>query len=214
MFGEDVTSISAAGRARRGLGRVFQDARLFPAMTVAEVLATALDRRVPVRDALAGALQLAAVAQSEMAVEQRVERLLAEFGLERFRSRPVTELSSGTRRVVELACAVAHEPTILLLDEPSEGIAQRETEALGELLRGLRDQTGAAMVVIEHDVPLVSSVADRLVCLHVGVTIAEGPTAAVLDNPVVVAAYLGADDVVLPGAGDRGGALAGGRGLP
>jgi ABC-type branched-subunit amino acid transport system ATPase component/ABC-type branched-subunit amino acid transport system permease subunit len=200
MFGRDVTSVPPARRAGLGLGRVFQNARLFPAMTVAEVLATALDRRVPVRDALAGALSVAAVVESEVAVEMRVEQLLAEFNLGRFRDRSITELSAGTRRIVELACAVAHEPTVLLLDEPSDGIAQRETDALGEMLLGLREQTGAAMVMIEHDVPLVSSVADRLVCLHVGAVVAEGPTALVLDDPVVVGAYLGADEVVRPAA--------------
>ncbi|HYA67348.1 MAG TPA: ATP-binding cassette domain-containing protein, partial [Acidimicrobiales bacterium] len=200
MFGRDVTSASPARRAGLGLGRLFQNARLFPAMTVAEVLATALDRRVPVRDALAGALNVAAVVESELAVATRVEQLLAEFNLGRFRDRLITELSAGTRRIVELACAVAHEPTVLLLDEPSDGIAQRETDALGEMLLGLRQQTGASMIMIEHDVPLVSSVADRLVCLHLGTVVADGPAAAVLDDPVVVAAYLGADDVVLPAA--------------
>jgi ABC-type branched-subunit amino acid transport system ATPase component len=92
-----------------------------------------------------------------------------------------------------LGCALAHEPTVLLLDEPTSGIAQRESEALGELLLGLREETNAAFIVIEHDVPLVSSLADRLVCMHLGEVIADGTTNEVLADPVVVAAYLGAD---------------------
>jgi branched-chain amino acid transport system permease protein len=198
MLGEDITALSPARRAQRGLGRVFQDAQLFPSMTVVEAIATALDQQVPVRDPVAGALGLFCAAESEAVVASRVEDLLFEMGLERFRDRFVGELSTGTRRVVELACAVAHEPKVLLLDEPTAGIAQRESEALGELLLGLRDQTGAAFIVIEHDVPLVSSIADRLLCMHVGTVIAEGDTPSVLNDPTVVAAYLGADALVPP----------------
>ncbi len=200
-FGQDVTRVSPARRAEMGLGRVFQDARIFPSMTVTEALATALEQYVPVRDPLACALHLGAVIESEEAVRARVEELIEEMGLERFRDRFITELSTGTRRVVELACAVAHEPRVLLLDEPTSGIAQRESEALGELLLGLRDQTGAAFIVIEHDVPLVSSVADRLVCMHLGSVIADGLPSEVLNDDAVLAAYLGADDLALARSG-------------
>jgi branched-chain amino acid transport system ATP-binding protein len=200
LFGRDITTMSPARRAAVGLGRVFQDSRLFPGMTVAEVLRTSLERVVPVRDALACALRLTAVIESEEYLETRVDDILAAFGLERFREHRVSELSSGTRRVVELASAFGHESRVLLLDEPSAGIAQRESEALGELLLDVREQTGAAFVVIEHDVPLVSAVADRLSCLHLGSVIAEGPTAGVLDDPLVMRAYLGADPTDLEGA--------------
>jgi branched-chain amino acid transport system permease protein len=200
LLGEDVTHVTPAQRAARGLGRVFQDARLFPSMTVSEALATALEQHVPVRDPLACALGLSAVVVSEAAVEARAKRLMSEMGLERFRDRFVSELSTGTRRIVELACAVAHEPRVLLLDEPTSGIAQRESEALGELLVGLRDQTGAAFVVIEHDVPLVSSIADRIACMHIGAVIAEGDTSSVLNDPAVLAAYLGSDEAGIEAA--------------
>jgi hypothetical protein len=96
--------------------------------------------------------------------------------------------------VTELACALAADPVVLLLDEPTAGVAQREAGALGELILGLRDDTGAAFVVIEHDVPLVASVADRVACLHVGRVIAHGPTGDVLADPAVLAAYLAAED--------------------
>ena len=195
MDGRDVTGLSPAGRAKRGLGRVFQDARIWPSMSVRDAVSTALERFTPVRDPLAAALYLADVERSEAAVAERCASLLAEFGLERFAERPISELSTGTRRVVELACAVAHEPRVLLLDEPTAGIAQRESEAMAELLLGLREQTGAAFIVIEHDVPLVSSLADRMVCMHLGEVIAEGETTEVLASPTVVSAYLGTDHV-------------------
>jgi ABC-type branched-subunit amino acid transport system ATPase component/ABC-type branched-subunit amino acid transport system permease subunit len=212
LRGEDITSLSPAQRAARGLGRVFQDARLFPSLTVVDALATALERSVPVRDPLAEALGLGAVARSEYAVRERVEELLAEMGLERFRDRFVSELSTGTRRVVELACALAHQPRVLLLDEPTAGIAQRESEALADLLLALRDQSGAAFILIEHDVPLVSSVADRLLCFHVGEVISEGPTFEVLNDPAVVAAYLGTEDGLRRHDPSAGGPVGPGRG--
>ena len=89
----------------------------------------------------------------------------------------VGELSTGTRRIVDLACALAHGPSVLLLDEPSSGIAQRETEALGPVLLDIRDKTGAAMVVIEHDMPLITGISDQLVALELGAVIAAGDAA-------------------------------------
>src|SRR5205823_14890497 len=109
--------------------------------------------------------------------------------------------SPGTRRIVELACAIAHEPAVLLLDEPSSGIAQKETEALGQLLLQLREQTGASLAVIEHDIPLVSSIADELVCLHLGRVIASGPPAVVLEDPEVVSSYLGTSELAIERSG-------------
>lgn len=212
MDGVDITHLSPAQRARQGLGRVFQDARLWPSMSVREAIATSLERFAPVKDPLAAALYLAEVERSEEAIEEKAHSLIVEFGLERFEERYVSQLSTGTRRVVELACAVANEPRVLLLDEPTSGIAQRESEALAELLLGLREQTGASFVVIEHDVPLVSSLADRMVCMHLGEVIAEGDTTEVLTSPQVVSAYLGADTAAV----NRSGPLpaAPGRGIP
>ncbi|MHB1711074.1 MAG: ABC transporter ATP-binding protein, partial [Acidimicrobiales bacterium] len=197
LDGADVTAISTALRAELGLGRMFQDARLFPSLTDAETLAVALDRHVSVRDPLAGALGFGAALDSEEEVRSRVDELIATMGLERYRNAFVSELSTGTRRIVELAGALAHQPRVLLLDEPSSGIAQRESEALGELLLRIRDRTGATLVVIEHDIPLVSSVADRLLCMHLGKVIAEGTPADVVANPAVIASYLGTDQVAI-----------------
>jgi ABC-type branched-subunit amino acid transport system ATPase component/sugar phosphate permease len=190
---EDITGCSVAERAWRGLGRSFQDARLFPALTVEETIAVALERWIDVRDPLNPALRLPAAFDSEEHVRQRVDELIELFGIESFRSRFVRELSTGSRRVVDLACVAAHRPTVVLLDEPSSGIAQRETEALGPLLERLRDGLGAALVVVEHDVPLVTRVADRIIAMDQGAVIADGPPSEVLSDGAVVASYLGSD---------------------
>lgn len=208
MGGVDITDLSPAQRANRGLGRAFQDARLWPSMTVEDALATSLEQYSPLHDPVAFAIGLTAAVDSEAEVFIRVEELIVEMGLARFRDKYISELSTGTRRIVELACSVATEPEVLLLDEPTSGIAQRESEALGELLLGLRDQTGSAFIVIEHDVPLVASIADRMVCMHLGEIIAEGETTSVLADPAVVAAYLGADAA----AAQRSGPLPAGAG--
>jgi len=200
----DITRFSPHRRARLGLGRSFQDGRLFPALTVAETIAVALDTHVEVRDPLAAALRFPTVHTSEEHVEERVEELIELMGLGAFRDKFVRELSTGSRRIVDLACVLAHSPTVLLLDEPSSGIAQREAEALGPLLLRIRDALGASLLVIEHDLPLLLSVADRLVALDLGAVIAEGPPSEVVHHPAVVESYLGTDASAIARSGVRG----------
>jgi len=201
LDGAELTGLSPERRAARGLGRSFQDARLFPAMTVEETIAVALERWVDVRDPFNAALRLPVFQDSEADVRERVDQLVELLGIDAFRSKFVRELSTGSRRVVDLACVVAHAPSVVLLDEPSSGIAQREAEALAPLLRRIRDTLGAALVVIEHDMPLVTAVADRLVALDQGRVVAEGPPAEVLTHPEVVASYLGTTPEVIARSG-------------
>jgi ABC-type branched-subunit amino acid transport system ATPase component len=201
LFGHDVTNLTPSRRSEIGLGRVFQDARLFPSLTVAEALAVGLDRHVGVREPLAGVLGLGASLDSEEAVREQASELLAWMGLERYRDAFISELSTGTRRIVELGAVLAHRPSVLLLDEPSSGIAQREGEALAALLRDVHSLTGATLVVIEHDIPLVASLSDRMVCMHLGRVIAEGSPDEVLEAPEVVASYLGTDQVAIARSG-------------
>ncbi len=197
LDGRDLTRATAAERAYRGLGRTFQDARLFPSMTVREVLATALERHVEVRDPFASVFRVGAVVRSEEDVAWTVDELVELMNLGRYSEAFVSELSTGTRRIVELGAALAHSPAVLLLDEPSSGIAQREVEGLREVLLRVREHTGAALAVIEHDIPLVSSIADRMLCLHLGAVIAEGTPTRVLRDPAVVASYLGQDEAAI-----------------
>ena len=191
LNGIDVTRWRPSRRARAGLGRSFQSARLFPALTVAETLSVAHDRFVAAKDPLRAALHSPAWRRSERRVTTDVDELIELFSLGAYRDKFVNELSTGTRRVVDLACQVAHRPTVILLDEPSSGIAQRETEALAPLLLNLRDTLGASLVVVEHDMGLVTAVADRLVALDQGQILVEGEATTVLQDARVVEAYLG-----------------------
>jgi branched-chain amino acid transport system ATP-binding protein len=203
LDGRDVTPLTSAARAAAGLGRSFQDARLFPELTVAETLAIALERWVESRSALAAALHLPTTFESEEHVAARVDELLELMGLGAYRRSFVRELSTGTRRVVDLACLVAHRPTVILLDEPTSGIAQREVEALAPVVRRLRDEMGASLVIVEHDIPFVSTVADRLIALDQGRVIASGPPDDVLAHPAVVESYLGTSGAAIARSGGR-----------
>jgi branched-chain amino acid transport system ATP-binding protein len=203
LVGGDVTHLRASQRARRGLGRSFQDARLFPSLTVDETIAVALERWVQVGDPLSAAVRLPNALDSERAIARRVDQRVELLGLGDHRALFVRELSTGTRRVVDLACLLAHRPRVVLLDEPAAGIAQREVEQLAPLVRRIRDETGASLVVVEHDLPLVRAVADRVVAMDRGRVLADGPPDAVLAAPAVVSAYIGGDDRAAQRSGPR-----------
>ena len=148
-------------------------------------------------------LYLPNVHDAEEKVRLRVDDLIELLGLGAFRHKFLRELSTGSRRIVDLACVVAHRPRVVLLDEPSSGIAQRETEALAPVLTRIRDELGAAVLVIEHDMPLVSAVADRIIALDQGAVIADGTAEYVLHHPEVVASYLGTNEDVIARSGER-----------
>ena len=191
LSGRDISRQSASARARQGLGRSFQDARLFPSLTVTEVIAVSLERWISWGDPVTAALYLPMAFDSEASVSSRVEELIELMGLERYRHRRVRELSTGTRRVVDLSCVLAHRATVVLLDEPSSGIAQSEVEALAPLLLRMRSEMGASLLVIEHDMNLVTAICDRVLALDQGTVVATGSPAQVLNDPKVLAAYLG-----------------------
>jgi len=192
LCGVDVSGEPPHRRAAvAGLGRSFQEARLYPSLTVAETVAVALERHLPNRDTLAAALALPASTYMEVSIAERVTEVLGLVGLTGYRNHAIADLSTGTRRIVELACVLAQDPAVLLLDEPSAGVAQRETEALAPLLRRVRAATGCSLVIIEHDMALISAVCDELVALEFGSVIARGTPAHVLAHPKVIASYLG-----------------------
>jgi branched-chain amino acid transport system ATP-binding protein len=197
LTGQDITSWAPEKRAAIGLGRSFQDARIFPSLTVAENIALGLERHIEVRDHLSALFSTPAMRESETDVAFTVDDLIELMGLGAFRDKFVAELSTGSRRIVDLAMSIAHDPTVLLLDEPSSGIAQRETEALGPLLRRIREEAGCALLIVEHDMPLITSLSDSIVALDLGTVLMQGPPQDVMSDERVVNAYLGNDPATI-----------------
>jgi len=189
--GVDITGLSAEARARQGLVRRFQDARLFPSLTVTEMLLCALDRRLEVRSIGLSAVMARPARNAERRLRARADHLIDLLGLGAYRDKFVKELSTGLRRIVDIACVIAADPQVLLLDEPSSGIAQAEAEMLGPMLRRVRHETGCSMLIIEHDMPLITAVSDELIALEQGRVIARGTPEQVLSDERVVQAYLG-----------------------
>jgi ABC-type branched-subunit amino acid transport system ATPase component len=197
--GRNVTSLGPEARAQQGLIRSFQDAALFPTLTVQESVMLAFERVLPT-----GFLRsCAGLTGRDREKRHRAAELVELMGLGRYAAAQIQELSTGTRRITELACLVALEPTLLLLDEPSSGIAQRETEALGSLLQDLKRELSLTLVVIEHDIPLIMELADRIVVMDVGRVIATGPPEIVRTDPGVVEAYLGGSIEAIERSGSR-----------
>jgi branched-chain amino acid transport system ATP-binding protein len=194
LHGVDVSDRLAHQRALAGLGRSFQDARLWPSLTVREAIAVGLERHVPIRASVPALLGMTVVEKSEQTVAARVDELIEMLGLQAFRNKFVAELSTGSRRIVEIAAILGHRPSVLILDEPSSGIAQKETEALGPLLKQAQAYLGCSMLIIEHDMPLITNLADHLVALDRGTVVTHGTPAEVLHHPVVVESYLGTTD--------------------
>jgi ABC-type branched-subunit amino acid transport system ATPase component/ABC-type branched-subunit amino acid transport system permease subunit len=201
LGGVDIATWPAHVRATAGLGRTFQEARLFPSLTVAETIAVARERHLESRDMVAAGLRLPASLDSEADVAERAEELVVLMGLGAFREKLVGELSTGTRRIVELACVLAQEPGVLLLDEPSGGVAQRETEAMGPLLVRVQQHTGCSILVVEHDMPLLTAICDRMIALELGQVIAQGTPAEVLEHEAVIESYLGTDSATIQRSG-------------
>ncbi len=195
--GIDITELRPDQRAWLGLGRSFQDARLVPSLTVAENLALSVERHMDVRDYLAPFLGLPGQRSIEAHVAWTVQDLIELMSLGAFRDKFVRELSTGSRRVADLAMCIAHDPKVLLLDEPAAGIAQKEAEALGPLLERIQRETGCALMLIEHDMPLITGVSDRMIALELGHPVAAGTPEEVITNPRVVASYLGTDEATI-----------------
>jgi ABC-type branched-subunit amino acid transport system ATPase component/ABC-type branched-subunit amino acid transport system permease subunit len=185
--GQDISALGPEARGRLGLIRSFQDAALFPTLTVLDCVLLSLERMQPTR-LLPSLLGLRGAERRKL---RQAEELVAWMGLERYQSSQIQELSTGTRRITEIACLVALQPQLLLLDEPSSGVAQKETEALARLISRLKAELGLTLVIIEHDIPMIMSLSDRIVCMADGSVIAAGTPEHVRNDPAVVEAYLG-----------------------
>jgi ABC-type branched-subunit amino acid transport system ATPase component len=195
-------------RQRIGIVRSFQDCRLYPELTVLDVLMLCEDVKHEV-GVLSSTLQMPWARRSERRKLAAVDQVIGAFGLERFRHHRTSELSTGTRRVVDLASILLAEPRLLLLDEPTAGIAQREAEAFIPLLQRLHQVADTTIVLVEHDVPLVFELCSTVVVMELGRVVAAGPPEVVRADPLALAAYLGASNEALFASGPTGSGSAG-----
>ncbi len=191
FFGADELTHERPHRiARRGIGRTFQHGELFPHMTVVENLLVA--RHAHIATSLpAEGFFLPRVREAETASRKAVEEVLAFVDLERYRHHPVEALPFGVQKLVGFARALAMQPSVLLLDEPSAGLNRQEREDLARYLLRIRYELGVAMLWIEHDMQMVADLADRVCVLNYGEPLCEGRPDEVLANPRVIEAYLG-----------------------
>jgi branched-chain amino acid transport system ATP-binding protein len=191
--GRSIVGLRPSQILELGIARTFQNVRLFPEMSVRENVMVA--RHCRTRSGMLKAIFRApSFRREEHETRQRAEQALAFFGSRligwRFDT-PARSLSYANRRRLELARAMASDPKLLLLDEPTAGMNPRETQELTELIQRLRDETGVTIVLIEHDMRVVKGVSERVVVLDYGQKIAEGPYADVASNDRVIEAYLG-----------------------
>jgi ABC-type branched-subunit amino acid transport system ATPase component len=202
LDGDELGDFLPEERAGLGVVRSFQDCRLYPELSVLDTLMLCEDARHRV-GVLSTTLQLPWARSAERTKRGAVDQVIGSFGLDRFRDHPTGHLSTGTRRVVDLASIVLAAPRLLLLDEPTAGIAQREAEAFIPLLQRLHEVTGSTILLVEHDVPLVFELCSTVVVMQTGTVVAAGSPEVVRQDPRALAAYLGASDEVLHVTGSR-----------
>jgi ABC-type branched-subunit amino acid transport system ATPase component len=190
-MGKPLAGLSPQHVARLGLARTFQTPRLFEGMTLLETVMIARDPHGGRFWLLDGALRTPWALRREHLGRNQAMAWLAYVGLEADAETPATELPVGKQRMAEVARALATEPSVLLLDEPAAGLDGTETRALAEEIRALGD-AGIAVLLVEHDMSLVMSIADHVIVLEEGRKIAEGTPETVRSDQAVIDAYLGA----------------------
>jgi ABC-type branched-subunit amino acid transport system ATPase component len=195
--GEDLLRMPPGARAERGIGRTLQNVKLFPNLSVFDNIRVALHRHQSIGLASA-ALRLPKMQAEEKRTIDDAVRVLGLIGMESWVEKFASELSYGTLRLLEIGCMLALKPSMLLLDEPASGISQKETEALGPLLRNIKETTGATILMIEHDMPLVMGLSDYVYCLDAGQNLSEGTPEEVQHDPAVLVAYLGTTEKNAP----------------
>ena len=179
-----------------GIARTFQNIRLFAGMTLLENLLVAQHNRLMAASAfsLAGLLGLPSYRRAERKAIDTARYWLDQIGLLGVADYPAASLPYGDQRRLEIARAMCTEPRLLCLDEPAAGLNPMESAALNQFLASLRHDHGTSILLIEHDMSVVMAISDHIVVLDYGRKIAEGPPAAIRENPDVIRAYLGADD--------------------
>lgn len=195
LYGEDVTALPVHERAARGLGRTFQVIQLFPELSVFEnlLVATHLHNRT---GAAAHIVVTGRSARAELAAERVCRDAVRFLGMQDIADRAVAGLPFGTLRMIELGRALVMRAPLLMLDEPASGLDHRETDALSEVLLRLRDELGLAILLIEHDVRMVTGVSDHMYVVDRGRLISQGSPSVVQADPAVHRAYLGEPELV------------------
>jgi ABC-type branched-subunit amino acid transport system ATPase component/predicted MFS family arabinose efflux permease len=191
MNGTDISDWPAYKRSIFGMGRSFQAARLWPGLTVQETIALAVAKRVHSPGALASIFCLPTVGRAEKRVARAADEVIELLGLSQYADQLGSDLSTGVRRMLELAVIIAQRPSVVLLDEPSAGLSQAETEALAPVLRDTKERLDCSLMLIEHDMGLTRALADRIVALDTGAVVTVGLPEEVLRHPRVVESYLG-----------------------
>lgn len=192
LDGRDLTTVPVANIALAHVGRAFQHAELFPHMTVTENLLAG--RHLLMRTGIfSGAFYFGRARREEMAERQAIERIIDFFELYRYRDVPAGDLPYGVQKLVGVARALALDPKLLLLDEPSTGLMREEKENFARYLLRIRHELHLTVLWVEHDMQLVTDLADRIVVLSYGEVIADGTPDVVRSLPKVIEAYLGAE---------------------
>ena len=190
--GRDVTRVPPHRKSEMGFGRTFQNVGMVKGATVLDNLKTAQHASADY-SVTAGLLGTGSVRETEQQLDQRADAILELLGLTQVRDSYVAGLPYGTLKLLELGCALATKPDVLLLDEPSSGMGPEEAHDLGERLIELRREFDLTMLLIEHHVPLVTKVCDYVYVLNFGQLLAEGEPSVIQTHPEVVAAYLGGE---------------------
>ncbi|HYD58346.1 MAG TPA: ABC transporter ATP-binding protein [Burkholderiales bacterium] len=185
LFGEDVTRAPAPVRTRKGMGRAFQLTNLFPNLSVAENVRLAVQARAGM------GLNLVSMWSRHAELTEKAEHVLRRVALLERRDQLASELSHGDQRKLEVGILLALEPEIFMFDEPTAGMSVDEVPVILELIEGIKAQKDKTVLLVEHKMDVVRSLADRIIVLHQGALVADGAPADVIASPIVQEAYLG-----------------------